>query len=181
MPLYHTMGIHALTGMAAVNGCFVCQPEWSAAQALRLIQAERITALYLIPTLFYDLVHAPAYTREAVESVTKLAYAGAPMLATLTDAPFDDPNWIFEDKFDGFRMVSEIRGGRVALYSRNGKIISHSYVEVAEALEGVKADAVIDGELVAIGMDGVCVNLPTDSHLPEAVAFAGEVLSKAFS
>jgi ATP-dependent DNA ligase len=30
------------------------------------------------------------------------------MLATLTDAPFDDPNWVFEDKYDGFRMVSEI-------------------------------------------------------------------------
>ena len=86
MPLYHTMGIHALTGMLAVNGCFVCQPEWSAAQALRLIQAERISALYLIPTLFYDLVHAPGLTREAVESVTRLAYAGAPMLATLTEA-----------------------------------------------------------------------------------------------
>lgn len=77
------------------------------------------------------------------------------MLATLTDSPFDDPNWVFEDKFDGFRMVSEILGGRVVLYSRNGKIISHSYVEVAKALEGVKADAVIDGELVAIGKDGV--------------------------
>ena len=77
------------------------------------------------------------------------------MLATLTDAPFDDPDWVFEDKFDGFRMVAEIRRGRVALYSRNGKIISHSYVEVAKALEGVKADAVIDGELVAIGKDGV--------------------------
>jgi 2-furoate---CoA ligase len=86
MPLYHTMGIHALTSMAAVNGCFVCQPEWSARQALGLIQAERISALYLIPTLFYDLVHAPECTREAVESVTKLAYAGAPMLATLTEA-----------------------------------------------------------------------------------------------
>ena len=84
-----------------------------------------------------------------------LAYCLQPMLATLTDAPFDDPNWVFEDKFDGFRMVSEIRGSRVALYSRNGKIISHSYVEVAKALEGVMADAVIDGELVAIGKDGV--------------------------
>jgi bifunctional non-homologous end joining protein LigD len=77
------------------------------------------------------------------------------MLATLTDAPFDDPEWIFEDKYDGFRMVSEIRGGKVTLYSRNGKIISHSYVEVARALEGVKSDAVIDGELVAIGKDGL--------------------------
>jgi bifunctional non-homologous end joining protein LigD len=78
-----------------------------------------------------------------------------PMLATLTDAPFDDPNWVFEDKFDGFRMVAEIRRGKVALYSRNGKIISQSYIEVAKALEGVKREAVIDGELVALGKDGV--------------------------
>ena len=77
-----------------------------------------------------------------------------PMLATLTDAPFDDPEWIFEDKYDGFRMISEIRRGKVTLYSRNGKIISHSYTEVAKALEGVKSDAVIDGELAAIGKDG---------------------------
>jgi bifunctional non-homologous end joining protein LigD len=77
------------------------------------------------------------------------------MLATLTDSPFDDPGWVFEDKFDGFRMVAEIKRGRVALYSRNGKIISNSYVEVAKALEDVKGDAVIDGELVAIGKDGV--------------------------
>jgi 2-furoate---CoA ligase len=86
MPLYHTMGIHALTGVAAVNGCFVCQPEWSAAAALRLVGAETITALYLIPTLFYDLVHAPGCARPTVGSVTKLAYAGAPMLAGLTEA-----------------------------------------------------------------------------------------------
>ncbi|QOZ32748.1 non-homologous end-joining DNA ligase [Bradyrhizobium sp. CCBAU 53421] len=78
-----------------------------------------------------------------------------PMLATLTDAPFDDPGWVFEDKYDGFRMIAEIRRGKVALYSRNGKIISRSYIEVAKALEGVKGDAVIDGELVAIGKDGV--------------------------
>jgi bifunctional non-homologous end joining protein LigD len=99
-----------------------------------------------------------------------------PMLATLTDAPFDDPDWVFEDKFDGFRMVAEIRRGRVALYSRNGKIISHSYVEVAKALEGVKADAVIDGELVAIGKDGV-------SHfqeLPTALRHEAKLLYCAF-
>jgi bifunctional non-homologous end joining protein LigD len=78
-----------------------------------------------------------------------------PMLATLTDAPFDDTGWVFEDKYDGFRMIAEIRRGKVALYSRNGKIISRSYLEVAKALEGVKGDAVIDGELVAIGKDGV--------------------------
>jgi bifunctional non-homologous end joining protein LigD len=78
-----------------------------------------------------------------------------PMLATLTDAPFDDPGWVFEDKYDGFRMIAEIKNGKVALYSRNGKIISRNYIEIAKALEGVEADAVIDGELVAIGKDGV--------------------------
>jgi bifunctional non-homologous end joining protein LigD len=78
-----------------------------------------------------------------------------PMLATLTDSPFDDAGWVFEDKYDGFRMVAKIEGGTVTLYSRNGKIISHSYIEVAKALEGVKADAVIDGELIALDKAGV--------------------------
>src|SRR6187399_1298421 len=78
-----------------------------------------------------------------------------PMLATLTDAPFDDKDWIFEDKYDGFRMVATIAAGRATLYSRNGKIISHSYIEVAKALESIKHEAVIDGELVAIGSDGL--------------------------
>jgi 2-furoate---CoA ligase len=51
-----------------------------------LIESEQITALYLIPTLFHDLVHAPGFRSERVTSVRKLAYAGAPMLAALTDA-----------------------------------------------------------------------------------------------
>ena len=50
-----------------------------------------------------------------------------PMLATLIDAPFDDPEWVFEDKYDGFRMVASIEGGKVTLYSRNGKIVSENY------------------------------------------------------
>ncbi len=77
------------------------------------------------------------------------------MLATLTDAPFNDREWIFEDKYDGFRMVSVIKDGSVTLYSRNGKIISHSYIEVARALERFKVDAVLDGELVALDRHGV--------------------------
>jgi bifunctional non-homologous end joining protein LigD len=78
-----------------------------------------------------------------------------PMLATLTDAPFDDKGWIFEDKYDGFRMVAKVEGGKVILYSRNRQIISRNYVEVAKAFEAVKGNAIIDGELVAIGKDGV--------------------------
>ncbi|HKW90269.1 MAG TPA: AMP-binding protein, partial [Methylomirabilota bacterium] len=85
MPLYHTMGIHLLTSMAAVSGCFVCQADWSAAAARSLIAEERVTALYLIPTLYHDLVRASALPTAQLSSVRKLAYAGAPMLAALTE------------------------------------------------------------------------------------------------
>jgi 2-furoate---CoA ligase len=86
MPLYHTMGIHSLTSMAAVNGCFVCQPDWNAGAALTLLEGEGVTALYLIPTLYHDLVYAAGFSSAKASSVKKLAYAGAPMLAALTEA-----------------------------------------------------------------------------------------------
>jgi bifunctional non-homologous end joining protein LigD len=86
---------------------------------------------------------------------TRLPKHLQPMLAVLTDAPFDDPGWVFESKWDGFRMVASIEHGRVTLYSRNGKIISESYRQVAQALEKVKGDAVLDGELVALDEHGI--------------------------
>jgi bifunctional non-homologous end joining protein LigD len=77
------------------------------------------------------------------------------MLATLTDAPFDDPDWVFETKWDGFRMVACIEGGKVTLYSRNGKIVSDRYLPVARAVEKLKHDAVLDGELAALDAKGI--------------------------
>src|SRR5258706_4078051 len=86
---------------------------------------------------------------------SKLPKCLQPMLATLADAPFDDPDWVFETKWDGFRMIACIDRGKVTLYSRNGKIVSDSYLPVAKALEKMKGDAVIDGELVALDAQGV--------------------------
>jgi bifunctional non-homologous end joining protein LigD len=77
------------------------------------------------------------------------------MLATLTDSPFDDPDWVFETKWDGFRLIACLEHGKVTLYSRNGKIISDSYRGVAQALERLKVDAVLDGELVALDRRGI--------------------------
>ena len=42
-----------------------------------------------------------------------------PMLATLGRAPFDDPAWVYEPKWDGFRVIAMMRGGSVQLLSRN--------------------------------------------------------------
>ena len=85
MPLYHTMGIHTLLAAQIVGGCYVCQPDWSAAGALDLISSERIGSLYLVPTLFHDLVHAPAAATGDVSSVRALAYAGAAMTSALVE------------------------------------------------------------------------------------------------
>lgn len=85
MPLYHTMGIHTLLAAQLVGGCFVCQPDWDAADALDLIESERIGSLYLAPTLFHDLVHAPGVAGADVSSVRALAYAGAAMTSALVE------------------------------------------------------------------------------------------------
>jgi bifunctional non-homologous end joining protein LigD len=77
-----------------------------------------------------------------------------PMLATLTDKPFDDPDWIFETKWDGFRLMAEIKDGSVALYSRNLIDLSSKYPSVCAALRKVNGFAVIDGELVALDTHG---------------------------
>ena len=83
MPLYHTMGVRALLAMALLNGAFVCQPRFEAARALRLIESERITSLYLVPTLYHDLLASTAFPGADISSVRRLGFAGAPMTGTL--------------------------------------------------------------------------------------------------
>jgi len=77
-----------------------------------------------------------------------------PMLATLTDKSFDDPDWVFETKWDGFRAIAVAGLGHAALYSRNGNDISRKYPSICEALAAIKHDAVLDGELVALDEQG---------------------------
>jgi 2-furoate---CoA ligase len=79
MPLYHTMGVRSLLAMALVGGAFVCLRRFDVAQALKIIAAERITNLYLVPTLYHDVVHHPQFAATDVSSVRKLGFAGAPM------------------------------------------------------------------------------------------------------
>lgn len=73
-----------------------------------------------------------------------------PMLATLTEQRFSDPNWIFERKFDGERCLAVRDGGAARLLSRNRLRMNDQYPEVAEALTGQEATGfVVDGEVVA--------------------------------
>ena len=90
MPLYHTMGVRSLLAMSLIGGTFVCLPRYDPARALALIEAERVSNLYLVPTLYHDLVHAREFASSDVSSVRKLGFAGAAMtdglLKTLDEA-----------------------------------------------------------------------------------------------
>jgi 2-furoate---CoA ligase len=79
MPLYHTMGVRSLLAMSMIGGVFVCQPRFDVVQALTLIEAERVTNLYLVPTLYHDVVHHAAFATADTRSVRKLGFAGASM------------------------------------------------------------------------------------------------------
>jgi 2-furoate---CoA ligase len=85
MPLYHTMGIHSLIAMSLTGGCFVCQPRWNAEEALQLVERERLTSLYLAPTLFHDLVTHPRCANTDLSSIESVAYAGAAMTTALVE------------------------------------------------------------------------------------------------
>lgn len=77
-----------------------------------------------------------------------------PMLATLASEPFSREGWLFENKWDGYRAIAEIRDGSVRLYSRNGNSFNEDYAPVAEKLAQITHDVVLDGEVVALNSRG---------------------------
>ncbi|AFT71116.1 AMP-dependent synthetase and ligase [Alloalcanivorax dieselolei B5] len=79
MPLYHTMGVRSLLAMALLDGHFVCIPRFDVEATLDAIERERISNLYLVPTLYHMLIEHPAFSPERVASVRKIGFAGAPM------------------------------------------------------------------------------------------------------
>src|SRR5438874_4576080 len=78
-----------------------------------------------------------------------------PMLATLVEQPFSDPNWLFEIKWDGVRAMAWIADGALTLRSRNNIDITARYPELA-ALQRRFAgrEAILDGEIVALDARG---------------------------
>lgn len=80
-----------------------------------------------------------------------------PMLATLSDEPFADPDWLFERKLDGERVLAFVPAdGSARLLSRNRESLNASYPEIAQALQKqTRASCILDGEVVAFNADNV--------------------------
>ena len=81
--------------------------------------------------------------------------APVPMLATLAAEPFDHPDWVFEPKYDGLRVLIRFDGEELTLISRNGKTQNFQFPEVHEALRrSLRRPAVLDGEVVCFDEQG---------------------------
>jgi bifunctional non-homologous end joining protein LigD len=78
-----------------------------------------------------------------------------PMLAESVDDPFDGEEWLFEIKWDGYRAIAFIEGGKVRLVSRNQNELTGRYPELHDLAKFVKAKtAILDGEVVALDEEG---------------------------
>ncbi|EKG31345.1 DNA ligase D [Pseudomonas avellanae] len=79
----------------------------------------------------------------------------APQLATLVDAP-PAGDWLYEIKFDGYRMLTRIQNDEVRLFTRNGNDWTDQLPELTKALKGLKLqDSWFDGEVVVLDEQGL--------------------------
>src|SRR5215471_20674981 len=77
------------------------------------------------------------------------------MLPSLADRAFSNPNWLFEPKLDGYRVIATIENGEVRLTSRRGLDCSNEYHWLLEALRRQPyRDMILDGEIVALDEAG---------------------------
>lgn len=94
---------------------------------------------------------APAFTTEDVADAKKLSKFPVnwlPQLATLADEIFDNDEWVFETKYDGYRALIQINKGKVELVSRNGISFNKKYPPLLESFSHIKDDMILDGEIV---------------------------------
>ena len=89
MPMFHTMGVRKMLGTALVGGKLVCMPDYSPAGVLRAVEAERVSSLFLVPTMFHDIVRDPAFSRHDLGSLSRVGYAGMAMTPVLVEHCLD--------------------------------------------------------------------------------------------
>lgn len=106
-----------------------------------------------LPKIKKGPVKKSTSTKEAPKSAIPKGIK--PMLATLVDAPFDDPDWQYEVKWDGYRALAFINKGKVELLSRNNKSFNDQFYPIYEILRDWKLNAVIDGEILVLNEKGI--------------------------
>ncbi len=85
----------------------------------------------------------------------KMPHKIKPMMATLSGEAFDNENWLFEIKWDGYRAIAEIENGKTDLYSRNNISFNEKFSPIAKSLSEIKYDVIFDGEIVSVDPNGI--------------------------
>ncbi|MGE5395286.1 MAG: DNA ligase D [Candidatus Saccharibacteria bacterium] len=78
-----------------------------------------------------------------------------PMLARLSSEIIDEPNWLYEMKYDGYRLISKIYNGEVEMISRNGNSFNAAYKALEKELQMINENVVLDGEIVVEDKNGI--------------------------
>ncbi|MGC1633538.1 MAG: DNA ligase D [Gelidibacter sp.] len=78
-----------------------------------------------------------------------------PMLASPGIKIFNDKHWIYELKYDGYRVLANIDSGTVELYSRNGISLNEKFKNVHDELTEIEHSAILDGEIVVLDKEGL--------------------------
>ena len=94
--------------------------------------------------------NSPSIPRLVQSGTAKLKDYIQPMTAQIGDEPFDNDDWVFEIKWDGYRAIAEINKKGIRFYSRNGLSFDKLYPPVVEALKKLKEEVVLDGEVVVL-------------------------------
>lgn len=96
----------------------------------------------------------PTKDKKATEKAKKINGFIIPMLAKTTAKPFDDKDWIFEIKWDGYRAIADLSTEDIQLYSRNGLSFAEKFPKIIKNLAKQKAKMIFDGEIVALNKNG---------------------------
>ena len=101
-----------------------------------------------------------------------------PMSMTLREQPFNDVDWQFEIKWDGFRMLAYCSGNDVSLSSKTNNSFNKRFPSIKSELETMKLSAILDGEVVILGDDGTpnFSNIITPHHKGLLVYYVFDVL-----
>ena len=78
-----------------------------------------------------------------------------PMLASTAKDIFNDPEWIYELKWDGYRVIAHIDNGKVHIQSRNGISYNSKFPQLVRDLENIPHEVILDGELVIVDKNGI--------------------------
>jgi 2-furoate---CoA ligase len=85
MPMFHTMGVRSMLASALVNGKLVCMSDYAPAEVLRMVEAERLSSLFLVPTMFHDILREPKFESADLRSLSRVSYAGMTMAPALVE------------------------------------------------------------------------------------------------